>query len=214
MSYSEEAQSKVIQLLPILLRLKGNDGKTLISEKHVAEQLAEFSYDFKNSKNLQTLFNGIKDEKGNLPISREAFDIHNSEYEYVNGQNQLLYHLQSYTEEDKKYASEILPTLMALKDKDGKPIISQENIDKFPEYDDLASIVKSYKVSQVKAPSKTNTMDQIKIRYGEDGKLVSIKEFLQTENLSGITKKIQDSTKTLYQLNETENPLFHSLCLL
>lgn len=55
-----------------------------------------------------------------------------------------------------------------------------------------------------------NTMDQIEVRYGEDGKLVSIQEFFKAENLSGITKKIQDSLKDLYRLNGENNPpLFH-----
>lgn len=52
-------------------------------------------------------------------------------------------------------------------------------------------------------------MDNIKVIYGEMRHRVSIQEFLKIENLSGITKKIQDSIKTLYQLNETEPPLFH-----
>lgn len=55
-----------------------------------------------------------------------------------------------------------------------------------------------------------NTMDQIKIRHGKDGKLVSIQEFLKTEGLSGMTKKIQDSLGDLYRMNGENDPtLFH-----
>ena len=41
---------------------------------------------------------------------------------------------------------------MALRDKDGKPIISQENIEHFPKYSKLASAVKTYA-----EPKKTMT---------------------------------------------------------
>lgn len=54
-----------------------------------------------------------------------------------------------------------------------------------------------------------NTMDQIQIRYGDDDRVCSIQNFLKLQDLSGITLKIQQSLKTLYQLNEKDPPFFH-----
>ena len=47
-------------------------------------------------------------------------------------------------------SAEQLPILMSLKDKDGKPIISKENIDKFPQNNPLTPVVKAYAKSQDK----------------------------------------------------------------
>ena len=62
---------------------------------------------------------------------------------------------------------------------------------------------------KVRKISKMNTMDQIKVKYRKDGKLVSIQSFLQDKNVSGITKKIQEATRTLYNINDTPPPLFN-----
>lgn len=189
-TYDEEERSNLIKVLPQIIKLKGNDGKPLVSEKHLVEELGNWIKGMETPENLQALLKGITDEKGNLPFSREAFDIRNSEYEHVNGQNQLLYHLRSYTDEDKKYATAIIPTLMALKDKEGKPIISQENIDKFPEYDDLAQVVKTYKRSsgikqamQTKAKAGAKKLEQNPEGYVKKGKTTSKKSRKIISNL-------------------------------
>lgn len=52
-------------------------------------------------------------------------------------------------------------------------------------------------------------MDQIQVRYGDEGKVCSIQDFMKLQNLSGITLKIQQASKKLYELNKRNPPLFH-----
>lgn len=112
----EEEVATIVQMLPKILKLKGSDDKPLVSEKQLAEKLGDWlGY---APQNIEAVFNSIKDEKGNLPFSRKTFDT-------KEGKNILLESLIQ-TNSD---SAEQLPILMSLKDKYGKPIINQENID-------------------------------------------------------------------------------------
>lgn len=141
-------------------------------EKTLAEKISDWAVEkIDTPEKLQILFNAIKDENGNLPISREVFDIHDStKNPNLNGTNSLLaafhqayenaVYLQlcaqqvgSYNQGvmnllshliKKEYCVGALPVLMALKDKHGKPIITQKNIECFPEKSLLAPDIKSY----------------------------------------------------------------------
>lgn len=162
----------VTQVLPEMLEMKGSDGQPLIREKDLIDRLPLWSVQMRTPENLQTLLDGMKDEKGNLPLTREVFDIRDAKDKSANGGNCLLTRLlseyQSSAETQKmikalgdsmrdqfeqtldnltslEYCLRAIPILMSLKDKDRKPIISQENIDKFPEHNPLTSAVKAYK---------------------------------------------------------------------
>ena len=137
--YNEE-WDKMLQLLPKILKLTGLDGKVLVREEQFAKALSMWVRDISRGKDckeeIKLLFDAIKDEKGNLPLSRKTFDT-------KEGKNILLESLiQAHSD-----SAEQLPILMSLKDKYGKPIISQENIDRFPENSPLTSSVKSHKKS-------------------------------------------------------------------
>lgn len=133
-----------LEMLSIVLKLKGSDGKFLVTEKQLVEKLCDWANSLKQPEHVKALFQKISDENGNLPFSRGMFDICNSEYKILDGQNSLLYQLSAYTEETKKSSLAKLPILMSLKDKDGQPIISQENIERFSKYGELAAEVKAY----------------------------------------------------------------------
>ena len=157
-----EHRIKIMQKLPdemAKLKESGVEG-----EKQFIKKLTGWMLDMKTPKNLQALFDAMKDEKGNLPFSREVFEDQNkcnlllktvddnfnytvwfkSEYERLlkthdaNLMGTLAHCVNS------EYCHGAIPILMALKDKDGKPIISQENIDQFPEKSFLAKDVKAF----------------------------------------------------------------------
>ncbi len=136
----DEDWIKMLPLLPQILKLTGRDGKVLVREEQFAKALDIWVRDISRGKNckeeIKLLFDAIKDEKGNLPLSRKTFDT-------KEGKNILL---ESLIQAHSDYAEQ-LPILMSLKDKYGKPIISQENIDRFPENSPLTSSVKSHKKS-------------------------------------------------------------------
>ncbi len=165
--YSPEGREKILQMLPVLLKLKGRDGQPLVKPEQWAEKLASWSHEMENPKDLYNLLDVIKDEKGCLPIEREAFDIRDPKYEFMNGQNHLLCGISSFKEERKKYFLTILPMLMELKDKNGKKIISQENIERFPKSNDLASAVKAY------AKPKTSKLEILLAEKSHQGQKVS-----------------------------------------
>ena len=141
---SDDNFENSIQMLPEVLKLKGADGAPLVTEKQLVKQLAKWTNELKHPENLEVLFRCIADENGRLPFEREKFDIQDSEFEHMNGQNTLLHGLPSWNEKEKAASLAKLPILMALKGKDGKPIISQENIKHFSEYSPLAPAVKAY----------------------------------------------------------------------
>ena len=140
----------------------------------------------KSAKDLQALFDAIKDENGNLSVAREAFEVRDSQHKSLNGSNLLLTHLHSayrHMQETRKvmtelsldttfqpyeelldnqiskeYCLEVIPILMSLRDKDGKPIISQENIGCFPKTSPFASVIRNYGQTETpKFPLKTGS---------------------------------------------------------
>lgn len=160
--FDEKTKNNMLEMLPVLLKLKGSDGKPLITSEQVVEKLGGgiggWLSHMDNPQETQQIFDMLKDENGNLPFSRDVFDIRDSEYEHMNGQSRLLYGLSSYNEEVKSASLKKLPILMALKDKDGQPIISQENIERYSPYEELAPAVKSYlKPAQKESKKKTIT---------------------------------------------------------
>ncbi|MBQ4472335.1 MAG: hypothetical protein II942_03750 [Alphaproteobacteria bacterium] len=153
--YDEKTTHNALEMLPALYKLKGNDGKPLITPEQWMEELVgsgSLSSHIDNSQDFQRMFDALKDENGNLPFSREMFDIHDTKYKFRDGGNLLLETLKDYSDEEIKKSLARIPILMALRDKDGKPIISQENIEHFPKYSKLASAVKTYA-----EPKKTMT---------------------------------------------------------
>ena len=147
--YSEEGRAQIAEMFPVLLQLKGSNGKPIVKTEDAIKSLIEWCNAIENPKDIQALFDAIKDEKGNLPFPRKIFDTNE-------GESVLLEELR-FTFLPKGNPIEKLPILMALKDKDGKPIISQENIDKFPKYSDLASAVKAYKQVNIKQHLKAQS---------------------------------------------------------
>lgn len=139
--YLKRGQTKMKEIFPVLLKLKGSDGKPIVKTEDAIKSLVSWYNSMENPKDVQALFDEIKDEKGNLPFSRKAFATKER-------QNLLLEELRS-SFLSKGNPVEKLPILMALKDKDGKPIISQENIDNFPESSPLSEAVKSYKRTSI-----------------------------------------------------------------
>ena len=141
---SDKNFTEAIQMLPIILKLKGKDGKPLVSEAQLCQYVCAWTRSITDPKDLKNLFQVLADENGNLPFSRGAFDIRNSEFEYQNGQSKLLNCLDLYTEGKKQSSCAKIPLLMGLKDKDGLPVISQENIDRILESSLLKSVVCAY----------------------------------------------------------------------
>ncbi len=131
------SSSLIPQMLPLITKLKGQDGNSLITPETLIKNFGQWCTKLRDPNDIQAMFDSIKDEKGNLPFSRKMFDTNE-------GQNFLLEEMK-FSFFSKGNSVEKLPILMALKDKDGKPIISQENIDKFPEHNPLTSAVKAYK---------------------------------------------------------------------
>ena len=169
---TDAGRNDIIQMLPEILKLKGSDGQPLVGKNHLAQKLTSSITQMKDPKNLQRLFDIIKDDKGNLPFSREVFNVSNSKDATENGSNQLLNNLYSLYQRDRKMmkfmekfhidttgsqfgevadslASEeyylgAIPILMSLKDKEGQPIISQDDIANFPQDNPLAPAIKAY----------------------------------------------------------------------
>ncbi|MBO5997031.1 MAG: hypothetical protein J6P93_00685, partial [Alphaproteobacteria bacterium] len=134
----EEDVATIVQMLPKILKLKGSDDKPLVSEKQLAERLSGWlELDYFVHENVEVVFNSIKDKKGNLALSRKAFDT-------KEGKNILLESLI----QANPASGEQLPILMSLKDTDGKPIISKENIDICPQNNPLTPVDKAYAKSQ------------------------------------------------------------------
>ena len=143
-----------LKKIETILKFKGSDDQPLVTGNQFAKAMNEWISHVDDPKDLEVLFQHIADEKGRLPFARDVFDIRDSEFEYMNGQNYLLYRLSSYNEEEKKKSLAKLPLLMALKDKDGLPIISQENIDAVWDHDRLAPAIKAYTRPKKKKISK------------------------------------------------------------
>ena len=165
-----------LEMLPTVLKLKGIDGKVLVTEKQFVTALCDWVHSLKQPDHVKALFQKIADENGSLPFSREMFDIRDSEYEHMNGQNRLLYGLSSYNMEDTKSSLAKLPILMALKDKDGKPIISKENVEHFLEYDKLAPDVQAAYEAAHKSMSKTLQEKGFKGKDSEERKASSARK--------------------------------------
>lgn len=133
-------------------------------EKQFIKKLISRMSSMKTTKNLQAFFDVMKDEKGRLPFSREVFEdqdkcnlllerfaseldgIAEFRYQY---ERLLRAHDENLMRAlacavNSEYCYGAIPILMSLKDKDGKPIISQENIDKFSEKSLLAKDVKVF----------------------------------------------------------------------
>ncbi|MBR6412349.1 MAG: hypothetical protein IKS41_04225 [Alphaproteobacteria bacterium] len=145
--------------LPIIVSLKGKDGKPLVSEKQLVENLCDWHCCHaacKSASVAKDLFQCVSDENGNLPVDRKLFDVQNPiDKEQKPGSNLLFdrrfneYYLHS--EEKKKEAFDRVFLYMSLKDKNGNPIISPENIQAIPkENRTLISAIKAYKRQQAK----------------------------------------------------------------
>ena len=145
---SEKRLAIAVQMLPEILKLKGKDGNPLVADKQLIERLGGWFSCV--PQNMEVLFNSIKDEKGNLPFSRQSFETEE-------GKNILLESLVTQTNPE---SIKQLPLLMSLKDKDGQPIISQENIEQFPKNNKLYSVVKAYERPKENVPSKLKSCFQ------------------------------------------------------
>jgi len=181
---SKKSRENLVQMLPKVLKMKGSDGNPLVGEKQLAEELGEWSSFAGSLKDLQDIFKSITDEKGNLILSREAFDIRGTEYR--NGQNWLLKSLRAYEQEDKKYSQEILPFLMSLKDRDGRPIISQENIERY-DNDELEKDVKAYLKPQESSAEQKKGISGRLNRLGQPDK--SENSEISNETMAAALKK-------------------------
>lgn len=164
---SVEHRIEIMKKIPDeMTKLKGSGVE---GEKQFIKKLINWVPDMKTPKNLQALFDAMKDENGNLPFAREIFegqDKDNFLLERLAGEYSSMVQfrfdygrlLQAHDVTlmsslanmvNREYCFGAIPVLMSLKDKDGKPIISQENIDHFPERNDLSKAVKAYKRTSI-----------------------------------------------------------------
>ena len=178
---SSERIPTLVETLPIILSLKGKDGKALVSQESAAAEICRFCSRVKDPKDIIAIFDSIKDENGNLPFSREAFDIHDSKFEHRDGGNLLLSELSGWDEEDKERFRSLLPFLISLKDKEGHPIINQKNIECFSFPRDLSEDAKKAYFQQ-----KENHHDGIKT--GISGRLSRIDGEKNVENSDELTR--------------------------
>ena len=113
---------------PILLNLKGHDGKALIDQERFRYIFSSWFEREKKPNRIQRVFDSIKDENGNLPFLRESFDffligtyntlLNNTKFEYQ----------ESRSKKEKQVALTKLNMLMGWKDKDGLPVVDTDSM--------------------------------------------------------------------------------------
>ncbi len=162
--YSTDSHIKFFwERFPTLLKLKGADGKPLVTPKEVIKKLSVWCKKLK-PECIPLLFSIIADKDMQLPFSRHDFDIEHSEGGY-NGENILLCSLADRIATEETTAEKVLAqihVITALKDKEGKPIISPENVKISPRDDDFSIIIKECAQSSMKQQS--NIKQQLKKR--------------------------------------------------
>ncbi len=147
-------RKNITEILPQILKLKGKDGMPLVSEQHLFGAIVDWvkhSTPDNFGSIIQVIVQNISDKNGRLRVSRDIFE--------QDGKNIFLTHFP-YSIDEKKIADKFLPILISLKDKDGKSIISQENIDCYPECNPFSSAIKSFakKVTQSHNSSLTDRL--------------------------------------------------------
>ena len=163
------------EMVPFLVGFKGNNNAPLIESRALVEYLSDLCARKQDPKDVETLFNSLKDKQGRLPVAHEDF-VFGWNDPSKEGDNIILHKIVSMLnssacipsiyEKNKEYYLKILPVLISLKDKDGKAIISQDDIANFPQDNPLASAIKAYKKPQGKQKLQEFIASQQKTKLG------------------------------------------------